>query len=101
MTEIHDRPERETQSFTLRLRRFNPESGEASYWDEHTVELEPHRSVLEGILQARDRTSTARSESAAPVARRSAARAASASTANPRWPATPISTPPGQLDATA
>jgi succinate dehydrogenase / fumarate reductase, iron-sulfur subunit len=43
------------QSFTLRLRRYDPESGEAPYWDEHTVELEPHRSVLEGILQARDR----------------------------------------------
>jgi succinate dehydrogenase / fumarate reductase, iron-sulfur subunit len=41
------------QSFTLRLRRYDPESGEAPYWDEHTIELEPHRSVLEGILQAR------------------------------------------------
>jgi succinate dehydrogenase / fumarate reductase iron-sulfur subunit len=41
--------------FTLRLRRYNPESGEAAYWEEHTVELEPHRSVLEGILQARAR----------------------------------------------
>src|SRR5213596_3485826 len=41
--------------FTLRLRRFDPESGEAPYWDEHTVDLEPHRSVLEGILQAKAR----------------------------------------------
>jgi succinate dehydrogenase / fumarate reductase, iron-sulfur subunit len=41
--------------FTLRLRRFDPESGEPPYWDEHTIELEPHRSVLEGILQARAR----------------------------------------------
>ena len=41
--------------FTLRLRRFDPESGEPPYWDEHTIELEPHRSVLEGILQARGR----------------------------------------------
>ena len=39
--------------FTLRLRRFDPESGDAPYWDEHKVELEPHRSVLEGILQAK------------------------------------------------
>src|SRR5947208_7885563 len=39
--------------FTLRLRRYDPESGEAPYWDEHTIELEPHRSVLEGILQAK------------------------------------------------
>jgi succinate dehydrogenase / fumarate reductase, iron-sulfur subunit len=41
------------QEFTLRIRRYDPESGEAPYWVEHTVELEPHRSVLEGILQAR------------------------------------------------
>jgi succinate dehydrogenase / fumarate reductase, iron-sulfur subunit len=44
-----------SQSFTLRIRRYNPESGEAAYWDEHTIELEPHRSVLEGILQAKAR----------------------------------------------
>jgi succinate dehydrogenase / fumarate reductase iron-sulfur subunit len=41
--------------FTLRLRRYDPESGEAPYWDEHTIDLEPHRSVLEGILQAKAR----------------------------------------------
>ena len=45
MAETHDRP---PEQFTLRLRRYDPESGEAPYWDEHTVELEPHRSVLEG-----------------------------------------------------
>jgi succinate dehydrogenase / fumarate reductase, iron-sulfur subunit len=44
-----------TQPFTLRIRRYNPESGGAAYWDEHTIELEPHRSVLEGILQAKAR----------------------------------------------
>jgi succinate dehydrogenase / fumarate reductase iron-sulfur subunit len=43
------------EEFKLRLRRYNPESGEAPYWDEHTIELEPHRSVLEAILQAKDR----------------------------------------------
>jgi succinate dehydrogenase / fumarate reductase iron-sulfur subunit len=43
------------EQFTLRLRRYDPESGDAPYWDEHTVELEPHRSVLEGILQAKAR----------------------------------------------
>jgi succinate dehydrogenase / fumarate reductase iron-sulfur subunit len=47
--ETHRPPE----EFTLRLRRYDPESGEAPYWDEHTIELEPHRSVLEGILQAK------------------------------------------------
>src|SRR3569623_251594 len=41
--------------FTLRLRRYDPQSGEAPYWDQHTVDLEPHRSVLEGILQAKAR----------------------------------------------
>ena len=49
MAETHKPPEQ----FTLRLRRFDPESGDAPYWDEHTIELEPHRSVLEGILQAK------------------------------------------------
>jgi succinate dehydrogenase / fumarate reductase iron-sulfur subunit len=43
------------QDFTLRLRRYDPESGEAPYWEEHTIQLEPHRSVLEGILQAKAR----------------------------------------------
>jgi succinate dehydrogenase / fumarate reductase, iron-sulfur subunit len=52
MAELHDRP---PEQFTLRMRRYDPESGEAPYWDEHTIELEPHRSVLEAILQARER----------------------------------------------
>jgi succinate dehydrogenase / fumarate reductase, iron-sulfur subunit len=51
MAEVHKEP----QEFKLRIRRYDPESGEPAYWDEHTVELEPHRSVLEGILQARAR----------------------------------------------
>ncbi len=51
MAEMHRPPE----EFKLKLRRFDPESGEAPYWDEHTIELEPHRSVLEGILQAKAR----------------------------------------------
>ncbi|HUR86842.1 MAG TPA: succinate dehydrogenase/fumarate reductase iron-sulfur subunit [Solirubrobacteraceae bacterium] len=41
--------------FTLRLRRYDPESGDAPYWEEHTIDLEPHRSVLEAILQAKAR----------------------------------------------
>jgi succinate dehydrogenase / fumarate reductase iron-sulfur subunit len=49
MADTHRPPEQ----FTLRLRRYDPESGDAPYWDEHTIELEPHRSVLEGILQAK------------------------------------------------
>jgi succinate dehydrogenase / fumarate reductase iron-sulfur subunit len=39
--------------YTLRIRRFSPETGEAPRWQDYTVELEGHRSVLEGILQAR------------------------------------------------
>ncbi|MCD6726570.1 MAG: succinate dehydrogenase/fumarate reductase iron-sulfur subunit [Solirubrobacteraceae bacterium] len=42
--------------FKLRIRRYDPESGQPPYWDEHTVELEPHRSVLEGLLQAKGTT---------------------------------------------
>ena len=42
-----------SQDFTLRIRRYDPDAGEAPYWDEHTINLEPHRSVLEGILQAK------------------------------------------------
>jgi succinate dehydrogenase / fumarate reductase, iron-sulfur subunit len=51
MAETHRPPE----EFKLKLRRYDPESGQAPYWDEHTIELEPHRSVLEGILQAKAR----------------------------------------------
>jgi succinate dehydrogenase / fumarate reductase iron-sulfur subunit len=41
--------------YTLKIRRHNPESGEAPYWQEYPVDLEGHQSVLDGILQARDR----------------------------------------------
>ena len=40
--------------YTLRLRRFDPESSEASYWQEFEVGLEGHRSVLDAILKLRD-----------------------------------------------
>jgi len=40
--------------YTLRLRRFDPESGESPYWQEFTVALEGHRSVLDAILKRRD-----------------------------------------------
>ena len=39
--------------YTLKVRRYLPESGEAAYWENFTVDLEGHRSVLEGILTAR------------------------------------------------
>jgi succinate dehydrogenase / fumarate reductase iron-sulfur subunit len=41
--------------YTLRIRRYSPESGAAAYWDDFTIDLDGHRSVLDGILQARDR----------------------------------------------
>src|SRR3954449_11110111 len=41
--------------YTLKLRRYTPESGEAAYWEEFKIDLDGHRSVLDGILQARDR----------------------------------------------
>jgi succinate dehydrogenase / fumarate reductase iron-sulfur subunit len=40
--------------FTLKIRRFDPESGEAAYWQDFDVDLAPERSVLDGILQARN-----------------------------------------------
>src|SRR5215208_1779454 len=42
------------EPFTLRVRRFDPESGDPPYWEKFDVELEPERSVLDGILQAKD-----------------------------------------------
>src|ERR671934_1480686 len=40
--------------YTLKLRRYDPESGQAAYWQNFTVDLPPERSVLDGILQARN-----------------------------------------------
>src|SRR2546423_5692183 len=39
--------------FILKIRRFDPESGEPPYWQEFDVDLDPERSVLDGILQAK------------------------------------------------
>src|SRR5262245_40110436 len=41
--------------YTLKVRRFQPESGEGPYWEEFQVELDPSLSVLDGLLQAKDR----------------------------------------------
>src|SRR5579862_7459674 len=40
--------------YTLRIRRFDPKSGGAAYWDEHHVELGARNSVLDAILKIRD-----------------------------------------------
>ncbi len=41
--------------YTLKVRRYQPESGEGPYWEEFGVELDPTLSVLDGLLQAKDR----------------------------------------------
>lgn len=41
--------------YTLKVRRYQPESGEGPFWEEFEVELDPSLSVLDGILQAKDR----------------------------------------------
>jgi succinate dehydrogenase / fumarate reductase iron-sulfur subunit len=40
--------------YTLKIRRYDPESGEPAYWQDFTVDLPPERSVLDGILRIRD-----------------------------------------------
>jgi succinate dehydrogenase / fumarate reductase, iron-sulfur subunit len=41
--------------YTIKVRRFQPESGEGAYWEEFRVDLDPTLSVLDGLLQAKDR----------------------------------------------
>jgi succinate dehydrogenase / fumarate reductase iron-sulfur subunit len=41
--------------FTLKVRRFQPEDREGPYWESFDVELDPTLSVLDGLLQAKDR----------------------------------------------
>jgi succinate dehydrogenase / fumarate reductase iron-sulfur subunit len=41
--------------YTLKVRRYQPESGKGPYWEEFKVELDPSLSVLDGLLQAKDR----------------------------------------------
>src|SRR5436305_15140264 len=40
--------------YALKIRRYDPEPGQAAYWENFTVDLPPERSVLDGILQARN-----------------------------------------------
>jgi succinate dehydrogenase / fumarate reductase, iron-sulfur subunit len=42
--------------YTLKIRRYDPQSGEAAYWDEHTVEMPETQSVLDAILKVRNET---------------------------------------------
>jgi succinate dehydrogenase / fumarate reductase, iron-sulfur subunit len=41
--------------FHLKVRRYQPESGEGPYWQRYDVDLDPTLSVLDGLLQIRDR----------------------------------------------
>ncbi len=41
--------------YALRIRRYDPESGRPPYWADFQVELDDHRSVLDGILDVKDR----------------------------------------------
>src|SRR3982751_6556146 len=41
--------------FTLKVRRFQPEEAEGPYWETFDVDLDPPLSVLDGLLQAKDR----------------------------------------------
>src|SRR5688572_30026838 len=41
------------ENYALKIRRYDPESGNPAYWQEFNVELDPERSVLDGILQVR------------------------------------------------
>src|SRR5436305_417010 len=40
--------------YTLRIRRYDPQSGEAAYWEDHTVEMGEKKSVLDAILKVKD-----------------------------------------------
>ncbi len=40
--------------YLLKIRRFDPQSGQAAYWDEHRIEMDESQSVLDGILKVRD-----------------------------------------------
>jgi succinate dehydrogenase / fumarate reductase, iron-sulfur subunit len=39
--------------YTLKLYRYDPESGDPARWENYDVELPDHMSVLDGVLQAR------------------------------------------------
>jgi succinate dehydrogenase / fumarate reductase, iron-sulfur subunit len=47
--------ETKAEQYTIRVRRFKPEDGQGPYWQEFDVELDPTLSVLDGLLQAKDR----------------------------------------------
>jgi succinate dehydrogenase / fumarate reductase iron-sulfur subunit len=42
--------------YTLRIRRYDPDSGDGAHWDEHTVDMPETQSVLDAILKVKDDT---------------------------------------------
>jgi succinate dehydrogenase / fumarate reductase iron-sulfur subunit len=40
--------------YTLRIRRYDPQSDQAHHWDEHSVQMDEHHSVLDAILKIKD-----------------------------------------------
>ncbi len=42
-------------AYALKIRRYDPESGDPAFWHGYDVDLDPKRSVLDGILQIKDR----------------------------------------------
>jgi len=45
----------DARRYTLKVRRYKPDSGEGPYWEHFDVDLDPTLSVLDGLLQAKDR----------------------------------------------
>jgi succinate dehydrogenase / fumarate reductase, iron-sulfur subunit len=41
--------------YKLKIRRYDPESGQPAYWSEYDVQVDSERSVLKGVLEARDK----------------------------------------------
>jgi hypothetical protein len=41
--------------YKIKVRRFLPESGQGPFWEEFNVDLEPSLSVLDSLLQVKDR----------------------------------------------
>jgi len=40
--------------YTLTIHRYDPQSADAAHWEEHTLDLDSHHSVLDAILKVKD-----------------------------------------------
>jgi succinate dehydrogenase / fumarate reductase, iron-sulfur subunit len=43
-----------SENYTLKVRRFDPDSAEPAYWADYDVDLDAERSVLDAILKVKD-----------------------------------------------